>query len=216
MVDSDSIVLAGERFSYHVTRSGQRVLLSVPSPGFVDVRVPEHSPIDVLALMKTHKKWIVARHRERVRTARLLPRVCAGGWIWVRGERVLVDEVVPKESLGDGGLAGFKAWYRQQAQKDLAARLDHWSRILGIDYAEFFLSSATTRWGYCTRAGRIGISWRLYQMPPWVIDYVVIHELTHRRYPHHQPNFWEACEKSYPQTRQARRWLRENGAAFVW
>lgn len=69
------------------------------------------------------------------------------------------------------------------------------------------------RWGSCTPSdGRIRISTRLQGMPGWVLDYVILHELTHLLHGGHGPEFWALVE-AYPRTERARGFL--EGHAFA-
>lgn len=64
-----------------------------------------------------------------------------------------------------------------------------------------------TRWGSCTPAdGSIRLSTRLRGVPPWVLDYVLLHELAHLLEPGHGPRFWALLD-AYPRTERARGYL---------
>ncbi|WP_241895636.1 M48 family metallopeptidase [Jatrophihabitans sp. GAS493] len=64
-----------------------------------------------------------------------------------------------------------------------------------------------TRWASCTPLdGSIRVSTRLQQMPDWVLDYVLVHELVHLQVPGHGPEFW-ALVANYPRTERARGYL---------
>ncbi len=64
-----------------------------------------------------------------------------------------------------------------------------------------------SRWGSCTPTeGSIRISSHLAGMPDWVLDYVIVHELSHLVVPTHGPDFWELANR-YPRTERARGYL---------
>lgn len=64
-----------------------------------------------------------------------------------------------------------------------------------------------TRWASCTPADRtIRLSRRLQEMPAWVRDYVLVHELAHLIEYGHGPAFWRLVER-YPRTERARGYL---------
>jgi predicted metal-dependent hydrolase len=67
------------------------------------------------------------------------------------------------------------------------------------------------RWGSCSRHGHICLNWRLIEMPDWVRDYVLIHELMHLKRMDHSPSFWKLVAAACPAYQRARRWLREQG-----
>lgn len=63
------------------------------------------------------------------------------------------------------------------------------------------------RWGSCTPAdSRIRISSRVASFPPWVLDYVIVHELAHLLEPNHSPRFWSLVAR-YPLAERARGFL---------
>ena len=76
------------------------------------------------------------------------------------------------------------------------------------------IRSQKTRWGSCGRNGHISLNWLLMLMPPWVRDYVLIHELMHLKRLDHSPKFWRLVEAACPDYRAARHWLRANGPAL--
>jgi predicted metal-dependent hydrolase len=70
-----------------------------------------------------------------------------------------------------------------------------------------YVSNQTTCAGSCSiSTRRIRISERIARMPVWVLDYVIIHELSHLLYPDHSSAFWQ-CVNRYPLTERARGYL---------
>jgi predicted metal-dependent hydrolase len=70
-----------------------------------------------------------------------------------------------------------------------------------------WVANQGSRWGSCTPAdGSVRLSTRLQGMPPWVVDYVLVHELAHLLVPGHGPEFWAEVER-YPRTERARGYL---------
>jgi hypothetical protein len=68
-----------------------------------------------------------------------------------------------------------------------------------------------SRWGSCSTRGSITLNWRLIQMSPEVSDYIIFHELAHRRQPNHSVRFWREVEALCPWWRTAEQWLRKHG-----
>ncbi len=228
-MSSGRITLGGIEFDYRLVRSARRtVSLELTGSQSLVVRVPHRWNGSVPALIESKQAWIMQHAVRFLRMGLERPSLVPGGWGYVLGERckILVGEVEDKSggraiALADLGTAGdlprhVKAWYQHQSSPYLRDRLQEWSRRLGIAYSRMRLSDATRRWGYCRADGVIGLNWRLYQCPPWVVDYVVVHELLHRRYPHHQKEFWDAVQKAYPDAEKARRWLAEWGLVLMW
>lgn len=76
-----------------------------------------------------------------------------------------------------------------------------------------WVSNMSTRWGSCTPAdGSIRVSARLREMPTWVLDYVLVHELAHLQVPGHGADFWDLVQR-YPRADRARGYLEGVAAA---
>jgi hypothetical protein len=88
-------------------------------------------------------------------------------------------------------------------------RLDDWAKIMGISYGKVSLSGAIRRWGSCSYQGDIRISWMLLFASREAIDYVLVHELAHRREFNHSARFWAIVETYLPDWRQRRQELRQ-------
>jgi predicted metal-dependent hydrolase len=67
-----------------------------------------------------------------------------------------------------------------------------------------------SRWGSCSRRGTISLNWRLIQTPPFVLDYLILHELAHLRHMDHSHRFWQEVERLCPEYSVAERWLKTN------
>ncbi len=105
----------------------------------------------------------------------------------------------------------FINWYKRQALENFRTRARIFAPLLAVEYRRIKLSSARTRWGSCSSQGNINIVWRLIMAPQWVIDYVIVHELSHLRYMNHSRAFWITVAQIYPQYQQAKQWLKKYG-----
>ncbi|OMH25869.1 M48 family metallopeptidase [Motiliproteus sp. MSK22-1] len=102
-------------------------------------------------------------------------------------------------------------WYQQQAESYLNNRLQHLSNHMGLPYASLKVRSYKSRWGSCDRYRRITLNSRLIMASVAIIDYVIIHELSHLVHLNHSPEFWRLVEQYCPDYLQKRRWLRNQG-----
>ena len=73
------------------------------------------------------------------------------------------------------------------------------------------IRSAKTRWGSCSSEGNLNFHWKLVLMPPEVLDYVVVHELAHRKEMNHSRKFWAEVKNVLPDYDKRRKWLKEFG-----
>ncbi|HZS80981.1 MAG TPA: SprT family zinc-dependent metalloprotease [Herbaspirillum sp.] len=106
-------------------------------------------------------------------------------------------------------------WLQTRAQETFAARLPVYAGKLGVACRSLALSSASTRWGSCTADGRIRLNWRLIHCALPVIDYVIVHELSHLQEMNHSPRFWATVRSAFPECEAAKRALRESAPEIL-
>ena len=102
-----------------------------------------------------------------------------------------------------------QAWLQQQARQLFTLRLDFFALQLNVEWHKLSLSSAATRWGSASTRGAIRLNWRLLHFQPAVVDYVVVHELSHLRFMDHSPHFWATVHSVLPNHAALRRQLRD-------
>ena len=130
-------------------------------------------------------------------------------WIETERQRIEADRAAPREALP----VELERELRARAESELAARLRVLAHEHGIGVSRVSVRSQRSRWGSCSRSGHISLNWRLAQMPGWVRDYVMIHELMHLKRMDHSSTFWKLVAKACPEYEAARRWLRDPSKA---
>jgi predicted metal-dependent hydrolase len=102
-----------------------------------------------------------------------------------------------------------QAWLMRQAKRLFTERLDHFAPQVRVQWRKLSLSSAGTRWGSASADGSIRLNWRLIHFRQAVIDYVVVHELSHLRVMDHSPRFWDTVRAVVPDYAQLRGQLKD-------
>jgi predicted metal-dependent hydrolase len=100
-------------------------------------------------------------------------------------------------------------WYKKAALTDFARRLEIFSAKLGVQTPALYLSNAQSRWGSCNSKREVRINWRLLQAPPYIINYVICHELAHLKQMNHSAKFWAIVESLQPDYKEAERALKQ-------
>lgn len=103
-----------------------------------------------------------------------------------------------------------ESWYKKQAQEIISERVEIKAREMKAEFLSIFYSDTSSKWGTCFADNALQFNWRLVMAPVMVIDYVVIHELTHTTEKHHQDSFWRKVRLYTPAYRQHRKWLEQN------
>ena len=107
---------------------------------------------------------------------------------------------------------------KELANKALAyipERVKYYAPIVGVNYTRITIRNQKTRWGSCSSKGGLNFNCLLMLTPPEVVDYVVVHELCHRKEMNHSKAFWDEVEKVLPDYKSAKPWLRENGGELI-
>jgi predicted metal-dependent hydrolase len=99
---------------------------------------------------------------------------------------------------------------RKLAEQELPSRVQFIAGPLQCVVARVSVRNQRTRWGSCSRRGTVSLNWRLIQVPEFVRDYIIIHELMHLREMNHSARFWKHVEAACPDYCVAEAWLKSH------
>ena len=97
-----------------------------------------------------------------------------------------------------------------QAMQIIPDKVRFYAEKIGVDYGRVTIRNQKTRWGSCSAKGNLNFNCLLMLAPEDVLDYVVIHELCHRKEMNHSPRFWSEVAKIMPDYKNSKIWLKEN------
>jgi predicted metal-dependent hydrolase len=97
---------------------------------------------------------------------------------------------------------------RRIAERELRERTVELAHHHAITIQRVSVRAQRSRWGSCSRRGTISLNWRLIQTPPFVVDYLIVHELMHRREMNHSKRYWKHVAQAFPDYQAAEKWLR--------
>lgn len=156
---------------YEVIYSDRRTLSISVKGGRLIVRAPRGTPGSVIKKsISKHARWIEKHLEESKRKTEFY------------------------SSLGDEDIKRLKKLAREILPKKTA----YFAEIMGVSYGRITVTSAKTRFGSCSSEGNISYSYRLMLYPDEAIDYVVVHELAHRRQMNHSPEFYKIVASVFP------------------
>ena len=179
---------------YQLIRSKRKTLaVQIKPDGSVIVRAPLRMPQrDIDRFLREKSAWIES-HRAKILRERQK------------------EKTNPIPSLTDEQLRRLK----RRAAVAIPERLEYFAPLVGVDYGRVTIRSQKTRWGSCSAKGDLNFNCLLLLMPPSVLDYVVVHELCHRKQMNHSPRFWAEVERVIPDYKAAQKWLKDNGRSLL-
>ncbi|HCA27020.1 MAG TPA: M48 family peptidase [Betaproteobacteria bacterium] len=225
------IRLAGQEVRYCLKRSAKRrtIALQIGGDGLevsAPFRVGERQ-LD--AVLREKSQWVLNKLRQAQANRPPPVHWMAGAALPLRGAVIFLHVRRGERAaalrgnrlqltLPDPGDAAARAaalqWYRGEALADFLHRTHLFAHRLGTAPTRVSLSDARTRWGSCNATGAVRLNWRLIKAPPFVIDYVVAHELAHLIEYNHSPAFWRVVARICPAYREARHDLRRSAAGY--
>jgi len=105
----------------------------------------------------------------------------------------------------------FKAWYKQKFREIALPRVDYFANQHQLQFNDVRLKAQKTLWGSCSNNNNLNFNYLLMMAPMSVIDYVIVHELSHTVHKNHSRNFWRLVESILPEYKSAKKWLKDNG-----
>ncbi|OUQ15671.1 metal-dependent hydrolase [Lachnoclostridium sp. An14] len=179
--------------SVEVIYSSRRTMgLEVTADGRVKARVPNRTADAVVEkFVKERAGWIAEKY--------LLQKARQEKQKLARGTRDYEQN------------PALEARYRELARAVIGQRVSYFAAKMGVTYGRISIRDQKTRWGSCSGRGNLNFNWKLVLMPPEVLDYVVVHELAHRKQMNHSPLFWAEVGRVLPDYESRRRWLKEHG-----
>jgi predicted metal-dependent hydrolase len=209
-------------------KRARKYILRVRPDGSLRVTIPRGgSRREAEAFVQRHQAWVAAeRLRAAERHAPVQWRV--GDTIPLRGEpsvlrvqevgrsRMLVvgDQRVRLTAGADNVRPAAELALRRIAYRELAPRREALAAEHRLTVSRITIRNQRSRWGSCSHRGVIALNFRLVQMPPWVCDYVLLHELMHLRQQNHSRRYWRLVAEVFPEYRAAERWLKLEGKAL--
>jgi predicted metal-dependent hydrolase len=204
------------RYTLRIDAPTREVVLTMP---------PRGSVREAKEFAQKHGGWIAARLKRLPEAApfahgvevplrgephRIVHRRGERGTVWTEtdgsGQRLLCVAGEPPHV--DRRISDF---LKREAQRDLDAASRGYAAQIGVSIKRICVRDQSSRWGSCSNTGVLSFSWRLILAPPFVLDYLAAHEVSHLVELNHSPRFWRLVKRLYPQLERAKVWLDANG-----
>lgn len=132
---------------------------------------------------------------------------------WISSHITAADERVA--NAGDALSDAEKEDLLDRAETLIVPRVKHFASVMGVRYGRINIGLQKTRFGSCSRHGNLSFNALLALMPQEILDYVVVHELSHIKHMDHSSAFWAEVEKYIPNYVSRRAWLHDHGAEYI-
>ena len=186
MINEYTLKQNNRSITVQIVRSKRRTLgLQVKGSGEVIARVPERLPDrEIVRFLTQHENWIFRKaasqkHRADKRTG--------------TGAKPYTDLTTAERRL---------------IQKKFEEKAAFYAKKMGVTFERITIRNQKTRWGSCSAKGNLNFNYQLYYLPEELMDYVVIHELAHRKHMDHSREFWALVEIHCPDYRECRKKLK--------
>lgn len=176
--------------NYELRRSKRKTIsVEISREAKIIVRAPlKMSVRDIEAFLDSKSEWISA-HLEKVRQR--------------------ASNLPPK--LTENDISELK----KRAKKEIPARVDFYAKQMGVEYGRIAFRAQKTRFGSCSTKDNLNFNIAIMLMPSEIIDYVIVHELSHLKQMNHSKAFWYEVERVLPDYKQRRDWLKANGINYI-
>ena len=229
---SDTLVI--DDLTFELRRSARRktIGITVDRGGELIVAAPEGVPLDrIEKAVRDRRFWIYGKLaiKEALLPGRREVEFVTGETLYYLGRSYRLKLVRASKDTAPlrliGGLFMLRRdeqprgrdhlvrWYIEHGQPWIERRTRLMADRFGASPTGVKVQDLGFRWGSCGKGG-LHFHWRVAQLPPRIVEYVIAHELVHLRQPHHTPEFWQALERAMPDFARRRAWLAEHGAEF--
>lgn len=226
------ITLQGRQINYALKYSNRarRLRISVSDSG-VSLILPEGFPrAKGEAFLQQNAAWVMEQLERRARRKLAAAPTLPKDVVLFHGEptRIEVVEEAQRKArarvdVGRGKLLirvppggrerayeALAAWLRETARAEIEQTAALQAERMRVRYNDLTIRDQRTRWGSCSSRGTLSFNWRLVMAPHTIMEYVVVHELSHLTVPNHSKEFWQRVALFYPEFKKARLWLKKN------
>ena len=110
--------------------------------------------------------------------------------------------------------AAFRQYFTERGELRINDRVRYFAPKVGVAPGAVSIRELGHRWGACSSSGALSFHWKCMMAPATIVDYIIVHELSHLHERDHTDAFWNEVDKVLPDYRDRRDWLRRNGAGL--
>lgn len=210
-----------------IIRTNRRSLsLTIDKDGELIVKAPKRMEVDdILNFIKQKESWITTK-QNLVKSNLLKNKKIIDYEVFLfcgkQYKKVYVSHqkgielndtviVLPENLSKEKEIKLVKKWYIDMTKEILNLRVNYFADLMQLNYLGIGIDNCKTRWGSCSKSGIIKFNLRLSMLPHKLIDYIIIHELSHLIEFNHSKQFYEIIGSIMPDWKVQRKKLKEYG-----
>lgn len=208
-----------------VSDRARRISIKINAQGDVVVTTPRWvANRDLSRFVEASREWIVTQ-QEKVASK---PRLISMQSVYYLGKEYVLKQsnkldgsvrfyqdsliLAPTILSAKSSMALLEKWLQSKARHLITTRTQYWSEQMNLPFNGMAFKQQKTRWGSCSSTKHLNFNWKLIHAPVEVIDYVIIHELSHTKHMNHGKQFWDLVARFDPDHPHHRRWLQRFGS----
>ena len=142
--------------------------------------------------------------------------------IYVTGDKLIFNPLTPPETTTAKNKQKWDKKFQKKVNDFLKNTASHYiikrthklAKRMNLKFNKITLRKQKTRWGSCSSQRNLNFNWKLAHFDTAIIDYVIIHELSHLVHMNHSRDFWDLVKKYNPAYLKHRGWLKRNGLSL--
>lgn len=220
-------------FEYRIVRSKRKTVAIHLRDGQVEVRTPQR--IDtawVQRFVESKSDWINTQLSQQLKNRSQRYRMVDGETITFLGRelelqlsqasrnKVYIEAgklcIEGRIETAEKALKLFHSWLTDQARTYMIPRAEAYASRLGVENSlqQIRFRKTRSKWGHCSSKGIIQFNELIMLAPASVVEYLIIHEVCHLVHMNHSKQYWKLVASHYPDYKDSKSWLSENGHRF--
>lgn len=211
------------KIDYLIRTNRRSISITISPKCELIVKAPNRLPLSQIEKVVQQKQAWITLHLDRMReTAKLNFNILNYYDMMFCGQlyHIVYDDKVKQISLEpnycvvpkkyeDSVSKRLCIWYKKVALKIISERVEYFATLMQLSPSAIKLTNAKTCWGTCNSKAILSFNWRLVFMPHDIIDYVVVHELSHLVQMNHSKLFWDLVQSVLPDYKTRRENLKK-------
>jgi hypothetical protein len=217
--------------TYRLKQSKRKTLsIYIAKDGEIEVLAPEKLSEAEIDRLVQARAYTIFKHQAQFellgQSAKIREYVGGESFLYLgRNYRLSLDDSLDQIQLRDNRFFGPRAsadeyqvlfidFYKNKAKEKLPSRIRRYAKQMALTHRKIRVMDLKTRWASCNEQGDLNFHWKCMLGPMKIVDYIIVHELAHLKYPTHTDAFWSLVDRVLPDYQERKEWLKLNGAGM--